>query len=320
MHTIFSRKPRIALPPDALEQVSAIAADPRFDPGVALWTEVFAHPDFANGEITVIEIARLQPERKSTYDTFVQALRRCTEQVGGSILAVTDILFPGTGDLEQYMNYAGGTAWLARFPSRAAYIAMVLNPTYQQAAASRHEALAEVTLLIAGSNTIPRAAALLFGPERPPSAFKTPFIDGKSPAQLVDALLQIYPDGGADPSRAQLTRMTEFAGFATEPVYFLNLYAFAPGEAAAQEASEHQEYNRQALAAVRAHGGHPYLRARVEHALVTTIPWSLAVFVRWPSAAVFTDLRLTPDYIVAQRHRVQSAQTYGNFVTTKRRT
>jgi uncharacterized protein (DUF1330 family) len=318
MPNIFACKQRLALPPDALEQVSARFADPRFDPGVAQWAEVFAHPDFANGEIIVIEIARLQPERKSTYDTFIQALRRNTEQVGGSIIAVTDILFPGTGDLESHMNFAGGTAWLARFPSRAAYIAMVLNPTYQQVAASRQAALEEVILLIAGSNTIPRAASLLFGPERPASVFKTPYLDGKSPTQLVDALLQIYPDGGADPSRAQLTRMTDYAGFATEPLYFLNLYAFAPGEAATQEASEHQEYNRQALATVRAHGGHPYLRATVEHALVTAIPWSLVVFVRWPSAAVFTDLRLTPAYIEAQRHRVQAAQTYGNFVTTKR--
>ncbi len=318
MLNIFSRNQRIALTADSLEQVCTFSTNAQFDPSVAQWTEVFAHPDFANGEITVIEIARLQPEGKSTYDTFVAALRRCTAQVGGSIFAVTDILFPGTGDLEGFMNYAGGTVWLARFPSRAAYIAMMLNPTYQQAAAARHAALAEVTLLIAGSNTIPRAAALLFGPERPSSAFKTPYLEGKSPAQLVDALMEHYPDGGADPTRAQLTRMTEYVGFATEPLYFLNLYAFAPGEAAAQEASEHQEYNRQALAMVRAHGGRPYMRAKVEHALVTAIPWSLVVFVRWPSAAVFTDLRLTPDYIAAQRHRVQSAQTYGNFVTTKR--
>ncbi len=319
MRTFFLRNQRIALPPDALQQLSGITTDPRFNPGAAQWTTIFAHPDFTTAEITVIEIARLHPEHKSAYATFIQALRPCAEEVGGSIVAVTDILFPGTGDLEQHMNFAGGMAWLARFPSRAAYIAMVLNPTYQQAAAFRQEALAEVILLIAGRNTIPRTAALLFGPERPASAFQTPYIAGKSPAQLVDALMQIYPDGGADPSRAQLTRLTEYAGFASEPLYFLNLYAFAPGEAATHDAREHQAYNRQALATVRAHGGHPYLRARVEHVLVSAIPWSLVVLVRWPSAAVFTDLRLTPTYIKAQRHRVQSAQTYGNFVTTKRR-
>jgi hypothetical protein len=42
------------------------------------------------------------------------------------------------------------------------------------------------------------------------------------------------------------------------------------------------------------------------------------IFVRWPSLAVFTDLRLDPSYLEAQKHRVESAETYGNFVTIKR--
>lgn len=55
-----------------------------------------------------------------------------------------------------------------------------------------------------------------------------------------------------------------------------------------------------------------------EHRLVSAIPWSRVIFVRWPSLAVFTDMRLDPGYIEAQQHRVESAETYGNFITVKR--
>lgn len=51
---------------------------------------------------------------------------------------------------------------------------------------------------------------------------------------------------------------------------------------------------------------------------MSAIPWSRVLFVRWPSLAVFTNMRLDPGYIAAQKHRVESAETYGNFVTIKR--
>ena len=40
-----------------------------------------------------------------------------------------------------------------------------------------------------------------------------------------------------------------------------------------------------------------------------------ANYVSWPSFAVFTDLRLEPGYIEAQKSRVMSADQYGNLIT-----
>ena len=72
------------------------------------------------------------------------------------------------------------------------------------------------------------------------------------------------------------------------------------------------------MSSVQEHGGTPQLRAEVEHRIMSAIPWRRVLFVRWPSLAVFTDMRLTPAYIEAQELRVESAETYGNFVTIKR--
>jgi uncharacterized protein (DUF1330 family) len=113
--------------------------------------------------------------------------------------------------------------------------------------------------------------------------------------------------------------MMHFPGFREQPVHYINLYAFGDGsDPAVKGAAEHDAYNKAAMASVRAHGGRPLLRAEVEHRLVSDIPWSRVLFVRWPSPAVFTDMRLDPEYIEAQKHRVESAETYGNFVTIAR--
>jgi uncharacterized protein (DUF1330 family) len=159
----------------------------------------------------------------------------------------------------------------------------------------------------------------MFGEPRPASDFPTPHVDGKTPEQLVDELLTIYPDGGADPSRAQLETMMRFPGFRDQPVHYINLYAFGDGsDPAVKGAEAHDAYNWAAMPSTQAHGARPFLRAEIEHRLVSAIPWSRVIFVRWPSLAVFTDLRLDPGYIEAQKHRVESAETYGNFVTIKR--
>jgi uncharacterized protein (DUF1330 family) len=60
------------------------------------------------------------------------------------------------------------------------------------------------------------------------------------------------------------------------------------------------------------------LRATVEHRITNTITWSRVIFVCWPSLTVFTDMRLDPDYIEAQKHRVESAESHSNLVTLKR--
>jgi hypothetical protein len=58
---------------------------------------------------------------------------------------------------------------------------------------------------------------------RPTSDIPTPHIDGKTPDELVDELLTIYPDGGADPSRAQLETMMHFPGFRDQPVHYIKV-------------------------------------------------------------------------------------------------
>jgi uncharacterized protein (DUF1330 family) len=162
-------------------------------------------------------------------------------------------------------------------------------------------------------------ARAMLGEPRSAAEFSTPRIDGKTPEQIIAELLAVYPDGGADPSREQLEVMVNFPGFRGQPVHYINLYAFGDGSDPAVKGEEaHDAYNMAALASVRAHGGYPLLRAEVEHRVTSALPWSRVLFVRWPSLAVFTNMRLDPDYIEAQRHRVESAETYGNFVTIKR--
>ena len=174
-------------------------------------------------------------------------------------------------------------------------------------------------MLAAGADSIPDAARPMLGQPRPASGFATPNIAGKSGMQIVADLLAVYPDGGADPSRAQLEVMVEFPGFRDQPVHYINLYAFGDGDdPAVRGTAAHDAYNMAALASVRAHGGYPLLRAEVAHRIASAVPWSRVLFVRWPSLAVFTDMRLDPEYIEAQKHRVESAETYGNFLTVKR--
>ena len=76
--------------------------------------------------------------------------------------------------------------------------------------------------------------------------------------------------------------------------------------------------NAAALPVVLAHGARPKVLANVRHHLAGPIAWERFIFVAWPSFAVFTDLRLDPTYIEAQRDRVVSAEEYGNLVTIAR--
>ena len=272
-----------------------------------------------DGAITVIEITRLFPGSAEPFDAFLQAVSAAVPAVGGSVLAVTEILEPGVGDLLGYMDFAGGVAQLLSFPSRAAYLRALVSDAWQEGLAARRSAARDVILLVAGENQIPPMAKTLFGEPRPASAFATPNIEGKSPQEIIDALLAVYPDGGADPTRQQLEVMMHYPGFRETPVHYVNLYAFGDGDdPTVKGAAAHDAYNQAALQAVLPHGGYPLLRAEVEHCLMSAIPWSRVIFVRWPSLAVFTDMRLDAGYIAAQKHRVESAETYGNFITVKR--
>jgi uncharacterized protein (DUF1330 family) len=312
----------LALPLDAAtrERIEHAYTLPAAKANTAEWDGLLARAE--SGEdtpITVIEIDRLRDGARADHDAYLAAVSAATAQAGGNVFAVTDILEPGTGDLTPYQAYSGGVAVLLAFPSRATYLSALLSDTWQGGLAAREDAVADAIVLVAGENTIPAMASAMFGEPRPASAFATPHVDGKTPQQLVDELLTLYPDGGADPSRAQLEVMMNFPGFRDEPVHYINLYAFGDGaDPDVKGAAAHDAYNQAAMASATAHGGYPLLRAPVEHRLVSAIPWSRVIFVRWPSLAVFTDLRLDPEYIAAQKHRVESAQTYGNFVTIKR--
>ncbi len=301
------------------EHIVATYALPPAGPNSAVWDELIARAASDDAQITVIEIARLRNGSQPQGDAYLAAIVAATEQVGGTPLAVVDILEPGVGDLLSEMAYAGGVASLLTFPSRAAYLSALLSAAWQAGLAARRDSVADAIVLVAGENTIPPMARAMLGEPRSAAEFPTPRIDGKTPAQIVADLLALYPDGGADPSREQLEVMVNFPGFRDQPVHYVNLYAFGDGDDPAVKGSAaHDAYNMAALATVRAHGGYPLLRAEVAHWTVGAIPWNRVLFVRWPSLAVFTDMRLEPEYIAAQQHRVESAETYGNFITIKR--
>jgi uncharacterized protein (DUF1330 family) len=287
--------------------------------GVAEWDELLARAASGDGPITVIEIDRLRDGARAQHDAYLAAITAATERAGGKFFAVCDILEPGTGDLLGEMGYAGGVAVLLAFPSRMAYLSAMVSDEWQGALEDRRAAVADAIVLVAGENAITPLARIMLGEPRAAAEFSTPNIDGKTPDQIVAELLAIYPDGGADPSRAQLEVMTRFPGFRDQPVHYINLYAFGDGsDPEVKGAAAHDAYNQAALASVRAHGGLPLLRAEIEHRIASSVPWSRVIFVRWPSLAVFTDMRLDPSYVEAQKHRVESAETYGNFITIKR--
>jgi uncharacterized protein (DUF1330 family) len=311
--------PSDALDPAARERIARAYTLPTASPEAAAWDGLIARAETDDAPITVIEIDRLHGGARPQHDEYLAAVRAATEQAGGAVYAVSDILEPGVGDLLPYMDYAGGVAVLLSFPSRRAYLMALLSDAWQAGLAARERAVADAIVLVAGENSIPAMARAMFGEPRSASEFSTPNIEDKTPAEIVAELLTIYPDGGADPSRAQLEVMMNFPGFREQPVHYINLYAFGDGsDPAVKGEAAHDAYNQAAMATVRAHGGYPLLRAEVEHRLVSAIPWSRVLFVRWPSLAVFTDMRLDPEYVEAQKHRVESAETYGNFVTIAR--
>lgn len=258
-------------------------------------------------DVTLIEAVRLKSGTREAYNRYLDA----TAPLAKEVLGVTDIAFPGTGDMLSYADWAGGVIRLARFSDRSSLIERMTSPEWQSALIDRDASVEDGIIMIGGKGAIPIWAKVLIGPERAASHFETPAIDAMSPSQLVDALLAAYPDGGADPSRQQLEWMTTMPGFAERPIHYLNLYAF--GESGSGE--EHDAYNKSAISSVRKNGAHPKYRSDVLHLLVSEVEWSRVVFVRWPSMRVFQDLRLNPDYLEAQKHRVASAETYGNFVT-----
>ncbi len=302
-----------ATPGTRLERLTAAYGDPHLDPSAAAWGELLADPGFETQAVAVVEFVRLQDDSnaKSNYDSFIDALTSELATTGGAMLGVNDTLFPGLEGLE---GYSGGVSWVASFPTIRAYVDAMLADSVVAAAGKRREAVAEAQVLV-GPNLVPDVIKQL-GPNTPASNFPSDHVKGKSATQVVDDLLAIYPSGGADPTKQTLEAMVAFKGFADQPVSYINLYRF--NDVAGGGAAALGEYNAQALPVVLAHGGRPKALANVTHHLVGPTAWDRFIFVSWPSLAVFTDVRLDPTYVEAQKNRVMSADRYGNLVTITR--
>lgn len=294
-----------------VDQLRDAYPDHSLDPRPARWRELVADAEFDTEPIAVVEFVRLLPRRraKKMYDTYVEVLARATTRHGGTMLSINDTLMPG---LEELGGYDGGTSWVAEFPSRRSYIETMLDRRVVAAASTRRTALAEAHLMI-GVDALPEAITRL-PPNEPASAFPSGRVAGKRPEQIVEALLDVYPSGGADPTEKTLNAIVRWKGFADQRVHFINLYQYgdAPGAGALSE------YNAAALPAVLAHGARPRVLMDVAHHLVGPIEWNRVVFVSWPSFAVFFDLRLDPVYIEAQQSRIVAAERYGNLITVAR--
>lgn len=302
--------PRTATP---LERLIAAYADPKLDPSADAWRKLLADDGFDTKPVAVVEFVRLRADAgaRATYDAFLEALTPAVAKAGGEMVSINDTLFPGLEGLE---GYEGGVSWVATFPSIHAYVDAMLDGRVVAAAGQRRGAVAEAQVL-AGPNLVPDVIKQL-GPNTPASNFPSGRVTGKSAGQIVDDLLAVYPSGGADPTKQTLEAMVAFKGFADQRVSYINLYRFnsAPGGGAAALG----EYNAKALPVVLAHGGRPKVLVNVSHHLVGPTNWSRFIFVTWPSLAVFTDLRLDPTYLDAQKERVVSAEQYGNLITIAR--
>lgn len=302
-----------------LERLMRTYALPEQPGDRAAWQALLAKATDLDSPITVIEIASVPDEALQRFEHYLAATSTASSEAGGTLFATCDIVEPGVGDLQAYAGFAGGVVTIRYFPSRAAFIAALSSDFWQSAIADRVASVRDAFVMVTGGNTIPAALQARLGAPPHASTIPTPRVDGKSPSQIVDELLTIYPDGGADPNRAQLGVMMNFPGFRSEPVHYVNLYAFGGGsDPNAKGAAEHDAYNAAAITTALGHGGMPLMRLDVEHLLVSAIPWSRVMFVRWPSLAVFTDMRLDPTYVEAQKHRVDSSEVYGNFITLRR--
>lgn len=211
--------PQTATP---LERLTAAYHDEKLDPPGAAWSELVADEGFDTKPIAIAEFVRLRPEAGALqkYDVYLAALAQAVTKVGGEI-TVNDTLMPGLDGLE---GYAGGASWVATLPTIRAYVDVVLDESVVAAARERRAAISDAQVL-AGPNLVPDLIKNL-PPNVPASNFPSGRVAGKSPQEIVDALLAIYPSGGADPPKQTLESLARFDGFADQRVHFINLYRF----------------------------------------------------------------------------------------------
>ena len=285
--------------------------DPTVDPSADAWQSLLDDTTLDAAPLSVIEFAGVTDDAaRAKYTTYIDAVQSAAATHGGTFIAVTDVWRSG---LELPTGFDGGMVWAASFPTREAYLDTVLDPAVVEAAAARREAVVDPHLFV-GVNLMPE---MLLGLENPTDVESLPhdLVRGRPTAEVVDELLSLYQDGGADPTRATLEAMLSRDDVRTQAVTYVNLYRFGPDDGGAASINE---YNTEALPFVLAHGARPKLVFNVAQQLLGSAEWNRVILVRWPSLEVFTDLRLTPGYVEAQKSRVSSSQAYGNLVTFNR--
>jgi uncharacterized protein (DUF1330 family) len=295
----------------SLDRLVRAHHDPKLDPSRAEWRGVVTAEGFDTEPVDVLELVKLSGNRhaKARYDRYVSALRMALAAHGATMVSVADVLQVGVG---RFPGYAGGVSWLARFPSRKAFVETMLDRDVIAASNDRRAGAAAAQVL-AGSNLVPDFV-LNLPPNSPASAFPSARVQGKSPREIVDEVLSIYPAGGSHPTRSVLDRMVRYRGFADQPLVYINLYEFVNQE---DQLAALKQYDSAALPFVLAHGVRPKSIANVSHQLVGP-PWDQFIVVGWPSFAVFTDLLLDPGYSSAEASRVIPGTTYGNLIMLPR--
>jgi uncharacterized protein (DUF1330 family) len=298
-------------PVTTLERLTSAYTDAGTEAATSQWQAMLDDELFETQAIAVVEFVRLKDDAGAldAYNAYADALSAAFAAAGGEMISVSDILMPGVGDFD---GYEGGVSLVASLPSMRAYVDAMLDEDVLAAAEGRRAAVDEAQILL-GPNLVPEAIRQL-PPNEPASAFPSDRVRGKSPDELVDELLEIYPSSGADPTADTLRAMVRYEGFDGQRVHFINLYRFR-GDGGGEALGE---YNAAAMPLALAHGGRPKVLANVTYHLAGPVAWDRVIFVSWPSLAVFTDLRLDPAYIEAQHDRVVSGEAYGNLITVAR--
>ena len=111
------------------------------DPTGADLERFLAEPD--DGPIVMLNLLRFKPGGRASYDRYTEIVGRTfLPRVGGEVVYAGDGLPALIGE--------SGQAWdavlLVRYPSRAAFLAMVADPEYREVTRLRTDALEEAVL------------------------------------------------------------------------------------------------------------------------------------------------------------------------------
>ena len=104
------------------------------------------------GPVVMLNLLRFKPGGRAGYAEYLRRLAPFVSALGG------EVLYLGEGSIALVAE--DGQAWdavlLVRYPSRAAFSAMVADPAYQKIAALRTQSLAEAVLQATVPWPVPR--------------------------------------------------------------------------------------------------------------------------------------------------------------------